>query len=210
MKDEGIEIKDGETIMEVGAGRWTSLVNEEPKDIYTALKNAGIDPKSYVPTVRGKTNLGGRPFASLKKQGDKHELIGSTWHELNKRFPKINYYASDPVNLPPEVNRAASRAVGGGRADKVLSSNVLNVIKEPKNRDALIREMADYVKQDGAVLITVHKAAKAGQSKPGSWQNAKKLEQYKKEVAKWFDFVDIKDGTIIARFPKKNLLGYPE
>ena len=67
------------------------------------------------------------------------------------------------------------------RYDVVCLSNVLNVISSGKERAGAVAKAWDLVKPGGRLLVTVYEAdgsGASGPSKPGCWQERRKLESY--------------------------------
>lgn len=67
------------------------------------------------------------------------------------------------------------------RYDAVCMSNVLNVIENPEERAEAIAHAWSLVRAGGRLLVTVYEAdgsGASGPSKPGCWQERRKLESY--------------------------------
>jgi hypothetical protein len=117
----------------------------------------------------------------------------------------------DPFNRPREWNNAAASRVSGGKADTATVNSVLNVIKEPENRERVIMQAADAVKQDGKAYFLIYEGDSSGNSritkqKDGvaqSWQEHRKAETYIPEINKHFGNVERRGNLIIASDPIK-------
>jgi site-specific DNA-cytosine methylase len=111
----------------------------------------------------------------------------------------------DPFNRTQEWNSSATSRISGGKANTATINNVLNVIKEPENRERVIMQAADSVKQDGEAYFLIHEGDRSGNSritkqKDGvalSWQEHKKAEAYISEIKKHFGTV-VRSGNLIT------------
>ena len=89
----------------------------------------------------------------------------------------------DPYNRSESENL---QALQSGPYDCVISSNVLNVIKEPEVRAAVVRDMARHCKERGVMFFTVYEGDKSGvgrQTGKDQWQENRPIESYMREVA---------------------------
>ena len=82
--------------------------------------------------------------------------------------------------------------------DTATISNVLNVIKEPHHRQAVLQRAHDNLKPGGKVHITTYGAPKSGPSGADSWQESRKLKDYHDEVKQVFPDAQIQNGMIVG------------
>ena len=115
----------------------------------------------------------------------------------------------DPFNRDYNWNRAKLMAVSIFRgADTATCFNVLNVIKEPEERSAVIQRCAEVLKKGGTAYFEVYsdkeKYANGGSRQTGKdqWQEFRPLKTYVPEIEAFFGTVSVKGKTIIAREPK--------
>ena len=123
----------------------------------------------------------------------------------------------DPFNRTQEWNSAATLKISGGKANTATINNVLNVIKEPENRERVIMQAADSVRQDGTAYFLIHEGDRSSNSritkqKDGvalSWQEHKKAESYISGIKKHFGTVVRSGNLITATNPiKEELVGF--
>ena len=111
----------------------------------------------------------------------------------------------DPYNRTDEHNQGVIDAiVCSGGADTVTCSNVLNVIREPDARDAVIRGCYDALKAGGTVYFTVYEGDGTGvgrQTGADQWQENRPTADYMQEVWKWFPGAYRAGKLIIAPDP---------
>lgn len=110
----------------------------------------------------------------------------------------------DPFNRSKEHNKDVIDFIKkNGGADTVTCSNVLNVIKEPENRLAVIKNCDRLVKDGGTVYFTVYEGSGSGEGKANdkrkSYQTNMKTEQYQEELEKVFSNVTRKGKLFICK-----------
>lgn len=108
----------------------------------------------------------------------------------------------DPYNRSSDHNNAVLGQVRkNGGADTVTCSNVLNVIKEPEVRAAVIRNCKKYLKSGGTAYFTVYEGSGTGEGAPtkAGYQLNKKTDEYVEEISQVFSSVTRKGKLIIAR-----------
>lgn len=108
----------------------------------------------------------------------------------------------DPYNRSSEHNKAVLGQVRkNGGADTVTCSNVLNVIKEPSARLAVIRNCKNYLKNGGTAYFTVYVGDSSGVGKITSkgYQLNQKTPWYVDEISQVFSNVSRKGQLIIAK-----------
>ena len=95
----------------------------------------------------------------------------------------------DPYNRSDEHNKQVlAELKENGGADAGLNSNVLNVIKEPEARLAVLRNLKRMVKPGGDIYITVYEGTGKGNEGPtkAGYQLNRKTERYMDEVRQIF------------------------
>jgi hypothetical protein len=110
----------------------------------------------------------------------------------------------DPFNRSKEHNKDVIEFVKkNGGADTVTCSNVLNVIKEPENRLAVIKNCDRLVKNGGTVYVTVYEGSGSGEGKANekkkSYQTNMRTEQYQEELEQVFKDVKRKGKLFICK-----------
>ena len=143
-----------------------------------------------------------------KKLVNKNMLNGVNFDNGAGKFDKATNFLADndiqnvrydPYNLPEEVNKQADNYVG--QCDTSTCANVLNVIKEDSAKIDVLKRSYDMLKPGGTLYISVYEGNRSGigkESKPGCWQENKKLKDYVPIVEKVFPKVTISNGMIEA------------
>lgn len=101
----------------------------------------------------------------------------------------VGYYAYDPYNRSEEENKEALKR----KYDIIMLSNVLNVIKEKKERRKVLRHIRDLLKPGGRLYVRTYKATRTGayreDPEPGQptkkgtcWQNCQSTSFYEPEI----------------------------
>lgn len=107
----------------------------------------------------------------------------------------------DPYNRSAEHNKEVLRILKEhGGADAAVNSNVLNVIKEPEAREAVLRNIKKITKRGAPIYITVYEGrgdGAEGTTKSG-YQLNRKTSDYMDEVGKVFSNVKRKGKLITA------------
>lgn len=107
----------------------------------------------------------------------------------------------DPYNRSDEHNKQVlAELKENGGADAGLNSNVLNVIKEPEARLAVLRNLKRMVKPGGDIYITVYEGTGKGNEGPtkAGYQLNRKTEGYMDEVRQIFPDAQRKGKLIHA------------
>ena len=110
----------------------------------------------------------------------------------------------DPFNRTKEHNKDVIEFVRqNGGADTVTCSNVLNVIKEPKNRLSVIKNCDRLVKSGGTVYFTVYEGTGSGEGKADtkrkSYQTNMKTQDYQEELEQVFKSVQRRGKLFICK-----------
>ena len=116
----------------------------------------------------------------------------------------------DPYNRSDEHNKQVlAELKENGGADAGLNSNVLNVIKEPEARLAVLRNLKRMVKPGGDIYITVYEGTGKGNEGPtkAGYQLNKKTEGYMDEVRQIFPDAQRKGKLIKATNASSSVCG---
>ena len=119
---------------------------------------------------------------------------------------EVSYYAYDPYNRSKEENKAALAQ----KADIVMLSNVLNVIREPEARLQVLKNVRRQMKPGARLYIRTYQAPKSSLYQedpyPGQpthngtcWQNCQPLSFYVEEIKKVLPDIEVRPGYLIAK-----------
>lgn len=107
----------------------------------------------------------------------------------------------DPYNRSKAYNKETLKTLrANGGADWAVTSNVLNVIKEPSARKAVLENISKITKSGAPIYITVYEGrgdGKAGQTKSG-YQLNRKTKDYIEEIQEVFPDAKRKGKLIVA------------
>lgn len=107
----------------------------------------------------------------------------------------------DPYNRSAEHNKEVLRVLKErGGADAAINSNVLNVIKEPEARNAVLQNIKKITKKGAPIYITVYEGTGKGNEGPtkSGYQLNRKTSDYMDEIGKVFSNVERKGKLITA------------
>ena len=107
----------------------------------------------------------------------------------------------DPYNRSAEHNKEVLRVLKeSGGADAAINSNVLNVIKEPEARNAVLQNIKKITKKGAPIYITVYEGTGKGNEGPtkSGYQLNRKTSDYMDEIGKVFSNVKRKGKLITA------------
>ncbi len=107
----------------------------------------------------------------------------------------------DPYNRSAEHNKEVLRILKEhGGADAAINSNVLNVIKEPEAREAVLRNIKKITRRGAPIYITVYEGKGDGAEGPtkSGYQLNRKTGDYMDEVGRVFSNVKRKGKLITA------------
>ena len=107
----------------------------------------------------------------------------------------------DPYNRSAEHNKEVLRLLKEhGGADAAVNSNVLNVIKEPEAREAVLKNIKKITKRGAPIYITVYEGRGDGAEGPtkSGYQLNRKTGDYMDEVGSVFSNVKRKGKLITA------------
>lgn len=116
----------------------------------------------------------------------------------------------DPYNRSDEHNKQVlAELKENGGADAGLNSNVLNVIKEPEARLAVLRNLKRMVKPGGDIYITVYEGTGKGDEGPtkAGYQLNRKTADYMEEVQQVFPNATRKGKLIKATNASSSVRG---
>lgn len=197
--------------------RVRALAREELSNFVEPDKTIWSTPQQEISSADTSINEKRLPETFTKvpfEKGTRNADIGGgrydngTEHLASKGVENVIW---DPFNRTEEHNKEALQKIADGQADTATVNNVLNVIKEKENREAVIRQAADAIKDDGTAYFLIHEGDRSGNSRvtkskggePKSWQEHRKADSYIDEVEKHFGNVDKKGNLLIATEPKK-------
>ena len=111
----------------------------------------------------------------------------------------------DPFNRPKEHNEASIAKIKDGQCHTATVNNVLNVIKEPNNRHAVIRQAANAIRPDGTAHFLIYEGNKSGQGSvtKAGWQEHRPAHTYLDEIGHHFEDVQRRGNLIYARKPRQ-------
>jgi hypothetical protein len=150
----------------------------------------------------------------LFKPNTRNADIGGGKYDLGTEYLRtlgVTNIVTDKFNRPDEYNQEAQKEIDQNPTDTATVNNVLNVIKEQSNREAVIRQAMKAIKPTGVAYFLVFegwtnngKVAGDGIGRETSmgWQNYLKTQAYMPEVQKYFNDVVRKGTLIVARSPK--------
>lgn len=131
-------------------------------------------------------DMGGGKFDNVADYLSKYDVINLVY---------------DPYNRTKAHNREVVKTIrNAGGADTATCSNVLNVIKEPEARLAVLKNVSKLTKSGAPVYITVYEGRgdrKEGPTKSG-YQLNRKTADYLEEVQQVFPDAERKGKLIIA------------
>lgn len=107
----------------------------------------------------------------------------------------------DPYNRSAEHNKDVIRVLKEhGGADAAVNSNVLNVIKEPEARNAVLQNIKKITKKGAPIYITVYEGTGKGNEGPtkSGYQLNRKTSDYMDEISQVFSNVTRKGKLITA------------
>ena len=128
---------------------------------------------------------------------------GGKWDTAVEHFAKedITILVYDPYNRSAEHNKEVLRILReDGGADAAVCSNVLNVIKEPEARLAVLENIKRLTKPNAPVYITVYEGSGKGNEGPtkSGYQLNRKTSDYLDEISQVFSNVSRKGKLITA------------
>jgi len=138
------------------------------------------------------------------RRGRVNADIGGGKYETATRYLSgrgVTNVVWDPFARTPEHNKKAAARIRNGGAATATVANVLNVIKDPKARDRVIRQAANAVGKNGVAYFQVYEgdgSGKGGKTDRG-WQANKSLSAYVESIARVFRYVIPRNGYLEAR-----------
>lgn len=133
--------------------------------------------------------------------------IGGGKYDTGTDFLKsrgIESHVYDPFNRPAEHNEAVMSRFKENPADSVTIANVLNVIREPEARQAVIQQALDALRPGGKAYFSVYEGNRsgAGAETPKGWQENRKALEYLDEIKKHFPEAQRKGDIIYGSRPE--------
>lgn len=131
------------------------------------------------------------------------DLGGGKWNNAIEHIRDLGatLCVYDPYNRSKAYNKETLKTLrANGGADWAVTSNVLNIIKEPSARKAVLENISKITKPGAPIYITVYEGrgdSKAGQTKSG-YQLNRKTKDYMEEIQEVFPDATRKGKLIIA------------
>jgi hypothetical protein len=153
--------------------------------------------------------------AAMKKipweRGTRNLDLGGGKHDLGTNYLKtqgVRNLLYDPFNRTEKHNERVLKEAAAKGIDSVTVLNVLNVIREPEHRDAVIKQAADHAGNDKPAYFQVYEGNGSGVGKETikGWQNNRKLSDYVAEIGKHFSQVERHGIYLEARNPDPGLV----
>lgn len=129
-------------------------------------------------------------------------------HHVESSVEGAKMHVYDPYNRSDEHNAKVKNETKG-KADYAGCHNVLNVIKDEKDRHEVIKNVKESLHSKGVAHFTVYEGDKTGNAratqKDQSWQNHKPTKEYEPEIKKVFDATHhvARKGSNIICTPKE-------
>lgn len=117
---------------------------------------------------------------------------------------RVGCFCYDPHNRSDDEN---AEALASGQHDVVMLTNVLNVIREPDERDKLLRLAKRHLSPNGTLIVQVYPGDGSGRGRrtgPDQYQLNQPLEFYEPEVRRHFPEVEVRAGLLRARLVPTN------
>jgi hypothetical protein len=133
--------------------------------------------------------------------------IGGGKYDRGTEFLKsrgIESHVYDPFNRPAEHNEAVMSQFKENPPDSVTVANVLNVIKEPEIRSAVIQQALDALRPGGKAYFSVYEGNRSGVGglSTDGWQENRKALEYLDEIKKHFPEAQRKGDIIYGSRPE--------
>lgn len=165
-----------------------SEMSQEYKSSLTSLPQVAATFKSHLfDTPSGEINV--------DLGGGKYDIAT----EYLKQRGIINLVI-DPYNRSDEFNQKNENIARERGAYSVTVNNVLNVIKEPEERENVIKRAKSFLNEGGKCFFLIHykKGETARKTKKDSWQNHMPPRDYVPEISKYFTNIRIVGNLIVA------------
>jgi hypothetical protein len=100
----------------------------------------------------------------------------------------VRNWVYDPYNRTDAHNDLVRKMLTVKKADAAVCSNVLNVVKEPTVRRAILEDIRMLTSPGGSVFITVHEGNRTsrGRKTKRGWQANRPTRNYLREIRKVF------------------------
>lgn len=136
------------------------------------------------------------------KKGQSVLDIGAGRYDLGKRLLAkrgVQCHCFDPYNRDEDENR---KAMSSGPYDVVLLNNVLNVIREPEEREKAVALAKKQLKPEGTLIVQAYRGDGSGKGRrtgPDQYQLNRELTYYEPLLKKFFPDVESRAGLLRAR-----------
>lgn len=114
----------------------------------------------------------------------------------------VENHIYDPYNRSDDHNQRVLKLMQRGVADSVTLANVLNIVKEPEEREKILRLALTALKPGGMLYVWVYEGNASGvgrETKRDCWQVNQWAEFYVPEIAKLFTVEKVTKQMIWAR-----------
>lgn len=153
-----------------------------PKIYQLVAEREGFKPGEF------NLDIGGGRFDNFsEKLADEHGTINLIY---------------DPFNRSEKHNEGVLKASSKIPVATVTCSNVLNVIKEDKIREDLIRSAYNVLEPDGVAYFTIYEGDRTGEGRqtgPDQYQLNRTTKSYIPDLEEVFDEVTLKKGLLTCR-----------
>lgn len=144
------------------------------------------------------------------EEGTKNIDIGGGKWDKGTEFAAargVDSQVWDPFARSEDHNARVVASHGNGQSDTATIFNVLNVIQDATNRQKVLRQAADALKDDGKVYIQVYEGKPANRGVPQAtrdgWQENRPLAEYLEEVREVFPDAHVERGMIVGTRPPR-------
>jgi hypothetical protein len=149
-----------------------------------------VEGQEYT-SERTSVNVSKPPAAFAKipwVSGQRNVDIGGGRYDAGSDYLKADHGVTskviDPFNRPEAHNRKVAAEFAKRPADTATLTNVLNVIREPEQRQAALKAARRYVRDGGKLYVQVYPGDGSGEGRETSagWQENRPLRSYLAEV----------------------------
>lgn len=173
---------------------------------------AALFERQQYTSAATSVNILPRAYAQLDREGVWQAAgsvldIGAGKYATAKDFlaqRRVGCFCYDPHNRDDDEN---AEALASGRHDVVMLANVLNVIREPDERDKLLRLAKRHVAPDGTLIVQVYPGDGSGKGRrtgADQYQLNQPLAFYEPEVRRHFPEVEVRAGLLRAGLGRTN------
>jgi len=151
-------------------------------------------------SVRQVPGLFNNPLVELQPGYRNIDIGGGRFDDGTEflRARGVDSSVYDPFNRPAEHNQKVMDAIRTTPADMATVANVLNVIKEPEARKAVIQQAFDAIRPGGNAYFSVYGGDRSGVGAvtPKGWQENRLPPTYADEIASVFGDTVTRKGNV--------------